>query len=117
MQRNSGETGLRFNPRREGLWDRTIRGVQNMTEGMNRRQALRLAATGALAAAAGAALVSPAQAEYQPMMQAALNSLNNARAQLMNATADKGGHRVMAINLIDQAIVQVQLGIAWDDTH
>jgi hypothetical protein len=79
-----------------------------------RRQAL-IATTGAAAAAAVAA--TPAQAEFQPAMQAALGSLYNARTQLEMGTPDKGGHRVVAINLINQAINQVQAGIAWDDTH
>ena len=51
------------------------------------------------------------------MMQGALNSLTTARAKLMNGTSDKGGHRLAAIALVDQAITQVQLAINWDDTH
>lgn len=81
----------------------------------NRRQAL--VATAGLAAAAAGLSAAPAHAEYQPLMQAALNSLHNARAQLINATADKGGHRIIALAKINQAIHHVQLGIAWDDTH
>lgn len=48
----------------------------------------------------------------QPHMQAALGLLQNARAELAQALADKGGHRVAAIGLIDRAIYQVNLGIA-----
>ena len=50
----------------------------------------------------------------QPHMQAALNSLQEARAHLTNATHDKGGHRKDAIDAIDRAIAQVQRGIDFD---
>jgi len=56
-------------------------------------------------------------AENQPHMQAALKSLQQAKIQLEKATHDKGGHRVKAIELIDQAISEVKQGIAYDDTH
>ena len=82
---------------------------------LTRRQALA-AATGLAAVAVGAA-ATPARAEYQPLMQGAMNALLNAKAQLINASADKGGHRLAALNHINMAINQVQLGIAWDDTH
>jgi hypothetical protein len=82
---------------------------------LTRRQAL-VAAGGFAVAASGVAATS-AHAEYQPMMQAALNSLTMAKAQLVNGTADKGGHRMAALNHVNQAIMQVQLGIAFDDTH
>jgi hypothetical protein len=45
-------------------------------------------------------------------MQAALNQLAAARASLVRAAHNKGGHRVKAIGLIDQAIAEVRLGIA-----
>jgi hypothetical protein len=48
----------------------------------------------------------------QPHMQNALASLRTARAELEKAVHDKGGHRVRAIKLVDQAIQQVELGIA-----
>jgi hypothetical protein len=83
---------------------------------LTRRQAL-IATAGMATAAAAAVAATPAFAEFQPMMQAALNSLSTARAQLMNGTSDKGGHRLAAVALVDQAITQVQLGISWDDTH
>lgn len=50
----------------------------------------------------------------QPMMQAALGNLKQARANLSNATADKGGHRARALALVDEAIEQVEKGIAYD---
>ncbi len=47
----------------------------------------------------------------QPHMQAALKALNNAAAQLQAAADDKAGHREKAIQLVSQAINQVQAGI------
>ena len=48
----------------------------------------------------------------QPNMQAALGQLRAARASLQRAVPDKAGHRDQAIALVDQAIAQVQAGIA-----
>jgi hypothetical protein len=56
-----------------------------------------------------------AQAEAQPHMRNALEALRTARAQLQQATADKGGHRVSALNHVNAAIDQVQKGIAFDN--
>lgn len=52
----------------------------------------------------------PAQAN-QPNMKAALVSLNQAKQSLERASHDKGGHRVRAIQLIDEAIREVEAGI------
>jgi hypothetical protein len=65
----------------------------------------------ALAAVSCAPTVTRAD---QPHMEAAMRSLQQARAQLANATHDKGGHRVEAIEAIDRAIAQVQRGIDFD---
>ena len=48
----------------------------------------------------------------QPNMQAALGDLRAARASLQRAVPDKQGHRNKAIALVDQAIAQVQAGMA-----
>jgi uncharacterized iron-regulated protein len=48
----------------------------------------------------------------QPHMQAALAHLTDARNDLVNATADKGGHRAKALDLVNKAIAEVNLGIA-----
>jgi hypothetical protein len=53
----------------------------------------------------------------QPHMDAALAHLAEARAELLAATPNKGGHREAAIGLVDQAIVQVREGIAFAATH
>ncbi|MGD1148001.1 MAG: hypothetical protein ABR961_08640 [Thermoanaerobaculaceae bacterium] len=49
----------------------------------------------------------------QPHMQAALDHLQWAKAELQSAAADKGGHRVRAIELVDQAIGEVQAGMEY----
>jgi len=56
-------------------------------------------------------------AEKQPHMQSALEGLKKAKAQLEKAEPDKGGHRVEAIKLIDQAIQEVKAGIEYDNEH
>ena len=48
----------------------------------------------------------------QPHMQNALADLNAAKHQLQMAATDKAGHRVNALNLVNQAIGEVQAGIA-----
>jgi hypothetical protein len=53
----------------------------------------------------------------QPKMQAALKHLRAARADLNQATADKGGHRERAITLVNEAIEQVERGITYDRRH
>jgi hypothetical protein len=49
----------------------------------------------------------------QPNMEAALAQLQEARASLEKATADKGGHRVKAMKALDQAIAEVKAGIEF----
>lgn len=52
-----------------------------------------------------------AAAPDQPHMQAALDSLQNARNNLDKANPDKGGHRAKAIDLVKAAIDEVKAGI------
>lgn len=47
----------------------------------------------------------------QPHMENALANLDTALAQLKLAVADKGGHRAKAIDLVKQAVGEVQAGI------
>jgi hypothetical protein len=82
---------------------------------------VKLSTVATVAALAGALAtylpVREAGAENQPHMRAALQSLQNARAQLNQARADKGGHRANAINLVNQAIAEVERGIGFDNRH
>lgn len=48
----------------------------------------------------------------QPNMQAALNHLLDAQRNLNQASADKGGHRVKAMEFVGKAITEVNKGIA-----
>ena len=66
-----------------------------------------ICATGVVAFAAGYAIAA------QPHMTAALAALKTARAELQLAAADKGGHRVKAVNLVNDAIAEVNAGIAY----
>lgn len=52
-----------------------------------------------------------ASAPDQPHMQTALIALESARNNLDRATADKGGHRVKAIDYVKDAISEVKKGI------
>jgi hypothetical protein len=56
-------------------------------------------------------------AERQPRMREALVQLQSALGSLQKATADKGGHRVKAIQLTKDAIEEVKKGIAFDNKH
>jgi hypothetical protein len=53
----------------------------------------------------------------QPHMRAALDALKSAAHHLDEAEADKGGHRVKAIQLVKDAITEVEAGIAVGATH
>lgn len=58
----------------------------------------------------------PSRAD-QPFMKAALSDLKQAQGFLKKAKADKGGHRVKAMELTANAITAVNQGIEWDRTH
>lgn len=70
-----------------------------------------------LAASAGSAQRRRAHPEPQPHMRLAMDALRSAEHHLGEATGDKGGHRLRAIQLVRQAEAEVQAGIAWDNTH
>ncbi|HEX3583292.1 MAG TPA: hypothetical protein VH087_16095 [Thermoanaerobaculia bacterium] len=53
----------------------------------------------------------------QPHMQAALDHLRFARSELEAASSNKGGHRERAMELVDQAISEVQAGIDFAAGH
>ncbi len=70
-----------------------------------------LAAIAILAVAGGAFAAGLAYAA-QPHMEAALNALLTAQSELRVAEHNEGGHRANALDLVNRAITQVQLGIA-----
>lgn len=53
----------------------------------------------------------------QPNMVKARESLQSALANLRKASADKGGYREQAMNLINNAIAEVNRGIEYDRNH
>ncbi len=65
----------------------------------------------------GARRGTGARASRQPRMELALISLREARTHLENSLPDKGGNRERAIASVDQAIKDVQAGIAYADAH
>ena len=73
----------------------------------------RLVIAASLMAVSFGALGAGTAYAYQEHMFAANNNLQQAANELQQASDDKGGHRVAAINLIQQAIEQVNLGIQY----
>lgn len=73
--------------------------------------------TGCLGLVAVPSLAKPARADAQPKMHAALAALEAAKTNLENASEDKGGHRVKAIQATKEAIEQTKKGIAYDNNH
>jgi hypothetical protein len=80
------------------------------------RQRLMLAGAMALSGVAGSVLTGTAMAE-QGNMIAARQSLHTAYNYLQQSTPDKGGHRGNAMNLVQQAIREVNQGINYANNH
>jgi hypothetical protein len=53
----------------------------------------------------------------QPQMTAALQNLREAQRNLESASRDKGGHRLKALEHIQQAVAEVEAGIQYDNAH
>jgi len=75
--------------------------------------------TSLLAAGLGAVLASGiliGQAiAYQPHMEAALDALHTAKHELEESSHNKGGHRIEALRLTNEAIHEVEMGMADAD--
>jgi hypothetical protein len=56
-------------------------------------------------------------ARHEPHMSAALGHLQQAREELQRAAPNKGGHRARAMELVNQAIQQIQEGEQYDEQH
>jgi hypothetical protein len=56
-------------------------------------------------------------ARHEPHMSAALGHLQQAKDELQRAAPNKGGHREKAMELINQAIQQVQEGEQYYEQH
>jgi hypothetical protein len=77
--------------------------------------ALALAAVALMEAACAGGGYGPGP--VQGHMVNALNYLNTANSELSQASHDKGGHRVAAMGLVNQAINEVNAGIAVGESH
>jgi hypothetical protein len=64
-----------------------------------------------------AGLGATAMAVSQPHMYNARGYLRSALSELQTAEADKGGHRNNAINLVKQALGEVNAGIAYANSQ
>ena len=84
---------------------------------MKTRRELGLLATGAIVASGLIADAKPALAEPQPDMVRAREALTNAIGLLRAAADDKGGHKIKAVQLIEDAIAEVNAGIEFANTH
>jgi hypothetical protein len=72
---------------------------------------VRLAVAGVLTATAFSVLGAGTAYAYQEHMFNARNDLQQAANELQQAEHDKGGHRETALDLVQQAINQVNQGI------
>lgn len=70
-----------------------------------------------LLACGGGEVVVHSAGGAQPHMDAAREHLQVARAELERSEPNKGGHREKAIELVDQALGQVNEGIEFARTH
>jgi hypothetical protein len=55
--------------------------------------------------------------EAQPAMTTAIEHLREAKRNLESATSDKGGHRIKALQRVDEAIAEVEAGMQYDNRH
>jgi hypothetical protein len=78
---------------------------------------VRLGVAGVLTATAFSLLGAGTAYAYQEHMFNARNDLQQGLGELQQADPDKGGHRDQAINLVQQAIDQVNQGIQWAQQH
>jgi hypothetical protein len=53
----------------------------------------------------------------QPFMEAARSDLQQAKAELVVAERNKGGHRAKAVGLVNSAIAEINRGIEFARTH
>jgi hypothetical protein len=65
----------------------------------------------------GLAAIGRAATPDQPFMEAARADLMKAKSELQMAMRDKGGHRAKALSLVNQAIAEVNRGIAFARRH
>ena len=74
-------------------------------------------AVAALAATLAAGVFMGEALAAQPHMQAALEDLRAARAELLEASHNKAGHRAEALRLTNAAIAETEEGMAAADGY
>jgi hypothetical protein len=84
---------------------------------MNGWKTSKLAGIALVTVALGGLGLRVASAEPQRRMESALRHLQEAREELREASADKGGHREQALEFTVKAIRQVEEGIEFDNRH
>ena len=82
-----------------------------------RNRAIAVLSTLTLLAGMGLYAQNAQMARHEPHMSAALGHLQQAKEELQRATANKGGHREKALELVNQAIQQVQEGERYYQEH
>ncbi len=82
-----------------------------------RKKLLAACSTVTLLAGMGWYSVVHAQDRREPHMNAALGHLQAAKTELERAARNKGGHRERALELVDQAMRQVQDGEVYYEQH
>jgi hypothetical protein len=87
-----------------------------MSQSKLTRRGFAAAATGVAAIGLLGASAKSADA-YQGNMERALSSLQQALGSLRESTANKGGHRARAMDLVRQAIEETQAGVEFADEH
>ena len=83
---------------------------------VTRRGLVATAATGVATIGLLGASAESANA-YQGNMERALGSLHQALGSLRESTANKGGHRARAMELVRDAIAETQAGVEFADEH
>jgi hypothetical protein len=84
---------------------------------MKSRRELGLLVTGGVLAAGVIAGAKTASAEPQPDMARAKQLAYDAIDALRHGPGDKGGHKAKALELIQQAIYEIDEGIRFANTH
>jgi hypothetical protein len=108
----------RASPNKGGHRERAIELIRQAMGAVDAGMRYAAAHSTEVGVAGGPALPEPVDqnvpgAERQPNMAQAVVDLREARRQLREAKADKGGYRVQALNLIEQALAEVWEGIRF----
>jgi hypothetical protein len=109
-------------PNKGGHREQALGLIQQAIDAVNNGIQYAAAHPGEVGVAEGPAAPEPvnehvAGAENQPNMAQGIVQLREARRQLREARHDKGGFRVQAMTLIQQAIEQLKEGIRFANNH